>query len=131
MKIPTDTLLDSGGTGYDCDTLQRLIDEHSKGSNSKYYPYIRYLLGDKDGDSSMPSSNLLGRLPAAWSSEGKETLNTLLGRDLLPKKWSRSCKRVCKNVCGKSNDPQRQRLEEDAHLLIVARSWDDILIPRK
>ena len=131
MKIPTDALLDSGGTGYDCDTLQRLIDEHSKGSSSKYYPYIRYLFGDKEGDSPTPSSNFLGRSPGAWSDEGKETLTTLLGRDLLPKKWNRSCNRGCKNVCGKSNDPQRQRLEQDAYLLMGARSWDDILIPRK
>lgn len=100
----------------ECNTVRNLIDEMKLGDESKYAPYVKYLMNQRPG-----------QLPSAWSKEGKALLFEVLGgTNTLPPKnphhwisndWHRGCKG--------GSDP----LEENAAMLVVQRAEDDLMIP--
>ena len=100
----------------ECNTVRNLIDEMKLGDESKYAPYVKYLMNQR-----------AGQLPSAWSKEGKALLFEVLGGvNTLPPKhpyhwisddWHQGCKG--------GSDP----LEENAAMLVVQRAEDDLMIP--
>ena len=100
----------------ECNTVRNLIDEMKLGNESKYSPYVEYLMNQRPG-----------QLPSAWSTEGKSLLFEVLGgTNTLPPKhpyqwisddWYRGC--------NGGSDP----LEENAAMLVVQRAEDDLMIP--
>ena len=100
----------------ECNTVRNLIDEMKLDNESKYAPYVKYLMDQRPG-----------QLPSAWSTEGKSLFFEVLGgTNTLPPKhpyhwisndWHRGCKG--------GSDP----LEESAAMLVVQRAEDDLMIP--
>lgn len=100
----------------ECNTVRNLIDEMKLDDESKYAPYVKYLMNQR-----------AGQLPSAWSKEGKALLFEVLGGvNTLPPKhpyhwisndWHQGCKG--------GSDP----LEENAAMLVVQRAEDDLMIP--
>ena len=100
----------------ECNTVRNLIDEMKKGSDSKFAPYIKYLMQQRPG-----------QLPSAWTKEGKLFLFEVLGgTNALPPRhpyhwisddWHKGC--------NGGSDP----LEENAAMLVVQRAEDDLMIP--
>jgi hypothetical protein len=105
-----------------CGTARNLAEQFRLKDKSKYAPYINYLM-----DTQSP-----GVIPSGWSqsaqsllkrvlgdSKGDFDLQQLLGGD--PFFWLDEWHEDCDG----SEDP----LDEFAALLVIQRSWDDILIP--
>ena len=126
IRIPTNILLKSNeeedNEAMGCSTVRFLANELRLKDKSKYAPYINYLL-----DTQPP-----GQLPSAWSGPGKDLLLKVLGYDedddtqlyppadpvsWLEEDWHADC--------DGSDDP----IDEYAALLVVQRSWDEVLIP--
>ncbi len=127
LRIPRTMVLDSREEEPDidimtCSTVRNLIDQLKLRDDSKYAPYVNYLL-----DTQPP-----GSIPSAWSESGKALFTRVLQgpngdypielplmSDPFPwvQYWHESC--------NGSNDP----LEEYAALIVIQRSWDDLLIP--
>jgi hypothetical protein len=128
LRIPTSMVLDSAEEDPDlasmtCPTVRNLNKQLKLKDESKYAPYVNYLL-----DTQPP-----GSIPSGWSENGKKLLTRVLGGEKsgdfpipLPlsddpfpwiDEWHDSCKG--------SNDP----LEEYGALIVIQRSWDDVLIP--
>lgn len=143
FRIPQDIVMhsldtdDDGPYAMDCGLVRNLIQHLKLKDKSDYAPYIQYLL-----DTQPP-----GQLPSAWSKAGKELLMNVLGHEdfsyeeayenykedgdlslentlppIDPIGW---IEHEWYGDCEGSNDP----LEEYAALLVVQRSWDDILVP--
>eukprot|EP00536_Pseudo-nitzschia_multiseries_P003195 jgi/Psemu1/322908/estExt_fgenesh1_pg.C_470035 len=118
IKVPQSIVV-TKNTGHNCDAVKMLIDEHKKGNESHYFPYIDYLFGDK---------SKRGDLPFAWSELGQETLELIIGDGLFPKQFKHHhVERFCPNILSDKQKPTQ--LEIDAYLFMIARSWDDVLIP--
>uniref|UniRef100_A0A7S4MRE5 PABS domain-containing protein n=1 Tax=Odontella aurita TaxID=265563 RepID=A0A7S4MRE5_9STRA len=120
MDIPQNCLLDSGGSRDMCDTARNLQLEMKRGGESHYAPYLNYLL---DG--------LRGQLPSAWSFEGQEIIETLIGSEMQPDGvtdifFNDHCVRSDGDEDGDEDD---STLQEDAYLFVVQRGWEDIMIP--
>ena len=126
IQIPTSIILSSREedpemSAMECGTVRNLVENLRLKDESDYAPYVNYLL-----DTQPP-----GQLPSAWSEAGKALFKRVLGygkedQHILPPAepvswieddWYGTCKG--------SNNP----LEEYAALLVVQRSWDDLLIP--
>jgi hypothetical protein len=132
FRIPRSMILDSGEEDPDaggtesspltCSTARNLAEQFRLKDKSKYAPYINYLM-DTQSPGTIPSGwsesaqSLLERL--LGDSEGDFDLQQLLGGDpfLWLDEWYESC--------DGSDDP----LDEFAALLVIQRSWDDILVP--
>ena len=125
LRIPDNMILHSGEeephlSAMNCETVRNLIKDLRLKDESEYAPYIKYLL-----DTQPP-----GQLPTAWSEAGKALLAKVLGNEeedeyMLPPAYPFDWMDDWYNDCEGSDDP----LEEYAALLVVQRSWDDILIP--
>ena len=106
-----------------CATVHKLIREMKLADQSRYAPYVNYLL-------TQPS----GQLPTSWSLSGRTLLLAALGQDdddedddqLLPpfglfgwieEDWHARCKG--------GKDP----LSESAYMLLAQRGWDEVMIP--
>ena len=107
--------------GIWCPTAFNLIREMRLGDQSKYAPYVNYLLSQRPG-----------QLPSAWSAAGKSMLLKLLGQadtddtnDLPPASATNWLDGDWKWECEGSDDP----LAQNAAMLLVQRGWDDYLIP--
>jgi hypothetical protein len=73
LLIPREMLITAEGTYEECDTVRNLVREMKLKDESKYAPYVNYLLEQPTG-----------QLPSAWSDEGKELLLRVMGGDKLP-----------------------------------------------
>jgi hypothetical protein len=126
LRVPYSMVLTSEEEDPDvsiitCPTVRNLIEQLKLKDESKYAPYVNYLL-----DTQPP-----GSMPSSWSEAGKALFKSVLGGygdypiklplqdDPFPwvQEWHTNC--------DGSDDP----LEEYAALLVVQRSWDDIMIP--
>jgi len=108
---------EDNGAEMDCDLVRNLITEMKLGDDSKYAPYVNYLLAEP-----------WGQLPSAWSEEGRVLLIDMLGQytvDPIPPIEPEDWLDEWHVVCNGSHDP----FEENASLVVVQRSWDDVLIP--
>lgn len=128
---------ENGPQPMDCGLVRSLIQELRLKDESDYAPYVNYLL-----DTQPP-----GQLPSSWSKAGKELLMQVLGHEdfsydealeNLEEDGDLSLENVLPPMdpigwiehewygdCKGSDDP----MEEYAALLVVQRSWDDILVP--
>jgi len=112
MIIPQSCLVTSEGSYKTCDTTRNLVEQRKLGEASKYALYVNYVF----------DSNQRNPLPASWSEAGKRLIKSIIGIEMPP--WGVTNVSF-KDECGGSGDP----LEEEAHLIVLRRSWDDILIP--
>jgi len=112
MVIPQACLVTSGGSLKTCDTTRNLVEQRKLGEASKYAPYVNYVFDPKHRN----------QLPASWSDKGKHLIETIVGLEMPP--WYVTDVSF-EDECGGSGDP----LEEEAHLIVLRRSWDDILVP--
>jgi len=101
-----------------CQTARNLIEEMRESDASARTPFVNYLLAE-------PWSHL----PSSWSVEGKKTLGNMLKKytknPLPPHSFDMWIDHYWREVCEGSTDP----FEENAALIVVQRSWDDVLIP--
>lgn len=116
--IPREYLITAEGHDDQCVTVKNLVRELQLGNESKYAPYINYLLDQP-----------LGQLPNSWSEEGQELLDKILvdkneDAQFLPPEgpFGYSFQEEC-------NEEYSDALTEDAYLVVLQRSWDDVLIP--
>jgi len=125
LSIPLERLItsDEAVTDYQiamqCGTVKNLIKELRKGNNSKFAPYIKYLL-----------TQTHGQLPSGWSPAGKELLQEVLGfndDDLenLPPEYPTEWLDDWFGECDGKNDP----LEVNAALMTVQLGREETLIP--
>ena len=130
-----------------CSTVRNLIDQLRLKDDSKYAPWVNYLL-----DTQPPGCI------SAWSKAGKDLFTQITAPSdpfswvdmLSPPKWSEARKKFLSDVTGKprkiidlqlydpfkwidewhdSCDGSSDPLEEYAALIVIQRSWDDKLIP--
>ncbi|GAX21114.1 hypothetical protein FisN_1Lh211 [Fistulifera solaris] len=116
--IPREYLITAEGYEDQCYTVKHLVREMRLGNQSKYAPYVNYLLDQPTG-----------QLPNGWSEEGQELLEKILvdrheDAQFLPPEgpFGYTFEEECK-------DPYSDDLTEDAYLIVLQRSWDDVLIP--
>ena len=123
FRIPYSMVLkgDYDGRTMTCATVRVLVQHLKLKDESKYAPWVNYLLDAKP----------LGPMPSSWSDSGKALFRRVLGGygdypielplqdDPFPwvDEWSKGC--------DGSDDP----LEEYAALTVVQRTWDEIMIP--
>ncbi|KAL3917183.1 MAG: hypothetical protein SGILL_004834 [Bacillariaceae sp.] len=119
MRVPWDTLIgsddpDDGGQ-LPCGTVRNVAKEMKLGDDSKYAPYVNYLLSEADS-----------QIPSAWTKPAQKLLNDVIGNNKIPPKnptdWVRRWVSRCD---GDIND----KLAVKAALLIIQRSDDEIMIP--
>jgi hypothetical protein len=108
------------GSGVDCATARKLAKEMTLGKDSRYAPYVLYLLNQAPG-----------QLPSAWSVEGRQLLQTVLGGtpstprippvhalSWLDEDWFENCS-------GDKDDVLGAR----AAMLVVQRADDELMVP--
>jgi len=140
LVVPRSHTIDSFKTHNTCVTVARMLHEYEMGDASFFAPYISYLFDDTVGGTST------GLLPGAWSSEGQDLLEYILGSEddegtgelegLEPSEYEQpSVFEECNSTFRATNQAQpledetlRQRAE-DAYRFMVSRSWDDKMIP--
>ena len=123
-RIPWDIIIDSGGqaisddTVMNCNTIRNLVQQMKLGEKSMYWPFVSYLMSQR-----------VGQIPSAWSEEGKDLLEEMIGKtsDVLPPEFAtdwldNDWYKVCH---GDRNDP----LAANAAMLVIQRADDDILVP--
>jgi SET domain len=128
MFIPTEALIAPENAGKSCKMLQRILKEYDNRADGAFYPYFRFLFGSEEDDI---NGGVRRTTPAAWSSAGQTLLKTLVGSDLLPHEFGRTCTRKCSKVCSETKNPKRQQLEQDAYLIMLSRMKLGLMIPRK
>lgn len=99
-----------------CETIRNLVAQYKLGEESRYWPYVRYIMDERHK----------GDLPWGWSKEGKELLESIIPAEVLPEFDATAISLGCEVHPGKEDAGP---LEESAHLAVLRRSWDDILIP--
>ena len=151
IRLPQTMVLgdpeEGGPDVMNCGTVRNLIDQLKLKDDSKYAPYVNYLI-----DTQPPGC------PSAWSEAGKALFTRVTSpsapfkwvNDWIPPTYSRDAKDFLYRVTGEtdhvidlqqfspfphidtwhqdckgSNDP----LEEYAALIVIQRSWDDVLLP--
>lgn len=142
LSIPDDIIIHSTEDEprqLDCGLVRALIEELNKKEQSKYAPYVNYLF-----DRQLVLGQLL---PSGWSDAGKEMLMKALGDEEFSlvdatARFNRYQKMGLENTlppaepiswledgwfheCG----GERDELSQYAALLVLQRSWDDVLIP--
>lgn len=127
IRVPTNMILNGvekdakgpEGEYLECPTIRNLIKELNLRDESIYAPYVNYLR-----ETQPP-----GVLPSAWSKAGQELLHRVIsdkrGVQVLPPDYPASWIEDYHEDCGGTDDP----LEEYAALLVIQRSWDDLLVP--
>jgi hypothetical protein len=129
MYIPKEALLVVEMARDSCQVLQIMLDEYDKGKESTFYPYIRFLFGSGEDDT---DNGVRKVATTAWSSNGQKLLKTLVGLDLLPNEFRKSCTKACQRVCStKGKDSERQQLEQDAFMMVMSRESNGLMIPCK
>lgn len=137
MILPQSALLKAGGPSsttdeehHPCEVVDQMVHEYKLGDESSYAPYIEYLFGD---------DSKKGKLPISWSTEGRSLLRQMVGDDnLLPNgrrllsKTTQSYKYNCLNGEDRwtyDDTTPEARLEQDAYLFMISRSWTDTMVP--
>jgi len=144
IKVPTaividsDTVPEEGEYGFhkdetyigdQCDTMHNLGKQLKLGDKSIYAPFVNYLLDTQSR----------GSLPSGWSSEGKALLGKILNGEVFKAQGHDDAEIVdfppsypthwlddyYHEECEGIQDP----MHEFAALLVVQRSWDDVLLP--
>ena len=127
IRVPNSLILDPAGDedgdAMECGTIRNLSRQLKLGNESHYAPYVNYLIATQPPN----------MLPSSWSEDGKSLLQFLLdGRNVedgyefppdAPTTWKDTFYDDCSP--GGPEDP----MDEYAAHLVVARAWDDILIP--
>jgi hypothetical protein len=133
FRIPRNMILNSGDETHPiiagtinspltCSTARNLAEQLRLKDESKYAPYVNYLLDTQSPDT----------IPSAWSDSAQSLFERVLGNseediDVLqllggdPFLWLEEWYESCNG----SDDP----IDEYAALLVIQRSWDDMLIP--
>lgn len=140
FSIPDDIIIHSNDNKLqqlDCGLVRVLTEELRKKDESQYAPYINYLL-----DTQPP-----GQLPSGWSDAGKEMLMKALGDEDFNIVDARASFDRYKSFDFQNTLPPSQaiswlengwfyecngetdELSQYAALLVLQRSWDDVLIP--
>jgi len=104
-------------SAMNCDLVRNLITEMKLADDSAYAPYVNYLLTEP-----------WGQLPSSWSTPARDLLINMLEKytvDPIPPIEPEDWLDEWHDVCHGSKDP----FEENASLVVVQRSWDDVLIP--
>jgi len=118
IVVPQSALFKPKDTNFSCDTVKMLLTELEKGEDSEYFPYVDSLFGDE---------SKLGKLPTAWSEEGQELLQIVIGDSLFPESFDHHRVEVfCPNIV---EDDEPSQLLHDAYLFMISRSWGDVMIP--
>lgn len=153
LRVPRSMVLDSTEEEPErevmtCATVRNLVNQLKLKDDSKYAPYVNYLM-DTQPPGCLSAWSKAGKdlftqvttpsdpfdwvdklSPPSWSEAGKNFLSSVTGTpkkivDELPPytpfKWTG----VWHDDCEGSDDP----LEEYAALIVIQRSWDDKLIP--
>lgn len=144
IKVPTSIVIDSdtvpekGEHGFDedenyigdqCDTIHNLGRQLKLGDTSIYATYVNYLLDTQSR----------GSLPSGWSAEGKALLEKILNGEVFrelgyddteiidfpPSYATNWLDGYYHDECEGIQDP----MHEFAALLVIQRSWDDLLLP--
>ena len=122
MIIPQKCLLrsseDDAMLESTCDTVRNLVAQYKLGDKSEYLPYVRYIMDDRHR----------GDLPSEWSEEGKELLVSIIPAELLPE-FNATDVSFVTECAADPNEEEVGPLQEIAHLAVLRRSWDDIMIP--
>lgn len=118
LVIPREHLITAEGSEDQCVTVKNLVRELRLGNESKYAPYINYLLDQPTG-----------QLPNSWTEEGQDLLDKILvdkheDAQFLPPEgpFGYTFKEEC-------DEEYSDELTEDAYLIVIQRSWDDVMIP--
>lgn len=140
FRVPKEVILHSTDAELrqlDCGLVRVLLDEMKNKDVSKYAPFLNYLL-----DTQPP-----GQLPSAWSDAGKEMLMKALGDEEFSIVKAKELLSRYKVLGQKNTLPPEEPiswvyqewyhdcnggkddLEEYAAMLVLQRSWDNILIP--
>ena len=119
LSIPWSCVLTAGTDDFEsalhCDTIEKMIQEMKNPEESKFAPYIKYLL-------SLPTNYI----PSSWSDVGKDLLEQVTATGLLPPtdavewldaEWAEDCEG--------SRDP----FDENAAMLLLSRGDDDRMVP--
>lgn len=114
LKIPRTMLITAEGTEDTCDTARNLAREMKLGNDSKWAPFINYL-----------NDQPVGQLPSAWSQEGKDLLNAIVGYELPPVDPPMTGLSLEQECGGDDSDLHAH----NAYMLVLQRGWDDLLIP--
>ena len=112
MVIPQSCLLTSGGSFKTCDTARNLVKQRLLKNTSKFAPYVDYVFDPKHK----------GHLPSSWSQAGKSLIQKIIGEEMPPYDVAGIS---FEEECGGSGEA----LEEEAYLIVMRRSWDDLLVP--
>lgn len=126
IRVPKSMILDSGeddpefNSAMVCGTVRNLAEQLRLKDKSDYAPYVNYLLETQPA----------GQIPSGWTDQGKRLLERVLEGEtdddvILPPYEPVSWLNDWYSECDGSKDP----LEEYAALLVIQRSWDDLLIP--
>jgi len=119
MLIPTTALLTAGPSQDMCDTANNLVKEYRLKEASDFAPYVKYVFESFSHE----------HLPAAFSDEGKDLFATVVGRELPPEDFGNN---LFWYACGggdDEDDKDDERLHEIAYSIVVARSWNDVMVP--
>lgn len=120
MVIPQSVLIKGDSKGS-CITVKNILEEHAKGEDSEYFPYIDYIFGDKNKRDSLPS---------AWSVNGKSVLKAIIGDSLSPPTFDiQRIENFCPTIPKTPGQPTQ--VEQEAYHLMVSRSWGPVMIPGK
>lgn len=115
MVVPKECLIFSkGGSEDPCDTARNIVKHRKLGNASEYAPWINYVFEPKYKHD----------LPSAWSPAGKHLIETIIGSEMPPFGVTNI---DFKKVCGEGSGDAE--LDQDAWLIVVRRSWDDVMVP--
>ena len=130
--IPHDAFITSNNTGSECFTILNFMQEYDKGNDSKYYPYVNYLMGNHEGG---PTAR--GNLPTTWSDEAKDLLNEIVADDLTPQpdRYERpSFFETCSDYLDYEDfeeligSEEKAQLYEDAYIYLFSRGVIDKMV---
>ena len=101
-----------------CDTVRNLVAQYKLGEEGHYWPYVRYIMDERHRED----------LPSEWSKEGRELLESIIPAEVLPEFNATDVSFVA-NCEVDPDEEDTGPLEEFAHLAVLRRSWDDIMVP--
>ena len=108
--VPAD--MQFSGRGM-CGTTKRLVREYYNKDSSRFKPFLNYVFDSFEHH----------QLPQAWSEDGKKLFSILVGKELEPQNFGSN---LFKYACGDSHDDE---IYEIAWSIVVARGWNDVLVP--
>jgi len=114
MIVPSVCLLTAGESQDTCDTVRNLLKERHLEEQSAFKPYLDFVYSG------------MTPLPSAWSKEGRDLIDEVLGIDLWPESLTDSS---FADTCENDATTTTTEEQEEAFLLVLRRSWDDVMVP--